>query len=301
MPTRFLIQLVVAACLATTLRAQQDMSQVTVKVIPVAGSVYMLEGAGGNIGLSIGRDDAFMVDDQFAPLTPKIRAAIATITPKPVRFLLNTHWHGDHTGGNENMKGAGAIIVAQENSRRRMSTEQFIEAFKQKVPASPEAALPVVTFSESITFYVNDDSVRAIHVRNAHTDGDVLVVFQKANVIHMGDTFLNGRYPLIDVSSGGSVKGILEAADRGLALTNAQTRFIPGHGPLASRDDLIKYRDMLRVVAGRVERLVGRGRTLQQVVAAKPSAEYDAAWGAGNIKPDHFITILYTDLSRKRK
>lgn len=301
MHSRLPLAIIALTCVSATAVPAQDFDNVTVKIIPVAGSIYMLQGAGGNIGLSIGRDDAFMVDDQFAPLTPKIRAAIATLTQKPVKFVLNTHWHGDHTGGNENMKGAGAIIVAQENSRRRMSTEQFIEAFKQKVPASPEGALPVVTFSESMTFYVNDDSVRAIHVRNAHTDGDVLVVFQKANVVHMGDTFFNGRYPLIDVSSGGSVKGTMAAVDRGLAMSNAQTRFIPGHGPLASRDDLIKYRDMLGLVVGRVERLVGRGRTLQQVVAAKPSSEFDAVWGTGTIKPDQFITIMYTDLSRKRK
>ncbi len=216
---------------ATGLRAQ-DYSQTVIKVTPLSGSVYMLEGAGGNIGLSVGSDDAFLIDDQFASLTPKIRAAIATVTDRPVRFLLNTHWHSDHAGGNENMAGAGAIIIAQENVRHRLSTEQFIEAFKLKVPASPRAALPVVTFSESITLYVNDDSVAAVHVPHAHTDGDVIVFFQKANVIHMGDTFFNGRYPLIDLSSGGSVHGMIAAADRALKMSNSGTRFIPGHGPM---------------------------------------------------------------------
>lgn len=301
MQSRYLIPLVAIGCAATTLHAQADLSQAQIKITPVAGGVYMLEGAGGNIGLSVGNDDAFMVDDQYAPLTPKIRAAIATLTPKPVRFVLNTHWHSDHSGGNENMKGAGAIIVAHENTRRRMGAEQFIEAFKEKVPASPAAALPVVTFSESITFHVNDDSVRAVHVRNAHTDGDVLVVFQKANVVHMGDTFFNGMYPFIDVSTGGSARGIVAAADRALAISNARTRFIPGHGPLANRDDLVRYRDVVRSVTNRVDRLVGQGRTLKQVLAANPSADFDATWGKGFIKPEQFVSIVYASLSKSRK
>jgi len=282
---------------ATSLFAQQDLSQTVIKVTPVAGGVYMLQGAGGNIGLSVGNDDAFMVDDQFAPLTPRIRAAIATVTAKPVRFLLNTHWHGDHTGGNENMKGAGAIIVAHQNVRRRMSTEQFIAAFNQKLPPSPNAALPVVTFSESITFHVNDDSVRAVHVRNAHTDGDALVVFQKANVIHMGDTFFNGSYPFIDVSTGGSARGLIAAVDAALAMTNSRTKIIPGHGPLATREDLVRYRDVVLAITNRVARLVTQGRTLAQIVAAKPSAEYDAKWGTGFIKPDQFVTMVQSSVA----
>lgn len=297
MRLRLLPSLFAVAFTAGTAHAQQDLSQTVVKVTPVAAGVYMIEGAGGNIGLSVGNDDAFMVDDQFAPLTPKIRAAIATVTSKPVRFLLNTHWHGDHTGGNENMQGSGAIIVAQDNVRQRMGTEQFIQAFNQKSPPSPNTALPVVTFSESITFHVNGDSVRAIHVANAHTDGDALVVFQNANVIHMGDTFFNGRYPFIDLSSGGSVKGVIAAVDRALLMTNEQTRFIPGHGPLATREDLIRYRDVIATVSSRVARLAAQGRTLQQVLAVKPSAEYDAKWGNGSIKPDQFVTTVYTSLA----
>lgn len=294
---RFSLMLAAIALATTTARAQQDFSKTVIKVTPVAGSVYMLEGAGGNIGLSVGSDDAFMVDDQFAPLTPKIRAAIATVTAKPVRFLLNTHWHGDHSGGNENMAGSGAIIVAQENVRRRMGREQFNQAFNQRTPASPAAALPVVTFSESITFFVNGDSVRAVHVRNAHTDGDAIVVFQKANVIHMGDLFFNGMYPFIDVSSGGSVRGVLAAVDEALAMSNPQTRFIPGHGPLATRADLVRYRDVLKSVTDRVARLVTQRRTLAQVLAAKPSAEFDAKWGNGFMKTDPFVTTLYTSLA----
>ena len=298
--TMILTVTLLAISLGAAVGNAQDPSQATIKVIPVAGGVYMLEGAGGNIGLSVGKDDAFMIDDQFAPLTPKIRAAIATLTQKPVRFLLNTHWHSDHTGGNENMAGAGAIVVAHENVRRRMSTDQFIEAMNIKVPASPAAALPVVTFTETVTFYVNGDSVRAVHVRNAHTDGDALVMFRKANVIHMGDTFFNGMYPFIDVSSGGSVDGLLAAIDVGLSMSNAGTRIIPGHGPLASRQDLVRYRELLKTVSDRVARLVAQRRTLAQVVAAKPSADYDGKWGGGFMKPDAFVTMVYTSLSKSR-
>src|SRR3990170_4515966 len=230
------------------MQAQPDMSQAQVKVVPVAAGVYMLDGFGGNVGLSVGTDDAFIIDDQYAPLTEKIKAAVATVTPKPVRFVVNTHWHGDHSGGNEAMAGSGAIIFAHENVRRRMSTEQFLAAFNNRVPASPKAALPVVTFSDTLSFYLNGDTIRSVHVANAHTDGDAIIFFRAANVIHMGDTFFNGFYPFIDVSTGGSVAGMIRAANHALAMSNTGTRFIPGHGPLATRADLVRYRDMLVTV-----------------------------------------------------
>lgn len=279
--------------------AQPDPSTVTVKVTPVSSGVYMLEGRGGNIGISVGNDDVFMIDDQYAPLTPKVRAAIATVSPKPVRFLLNTHWHGDHVGGNENMAGAGAIIVAHDNTRKRMSKEQFIAAYNMKVPPSPTAALPIVTFSQSMSLYLNGDSVRAVHFRSAHTDGDVVVTFENADVVHMGDIFFNGVYPLVDVGSGGSILGIIAAVDQVLSRTTARTKFIPGHGPLGNRDDLVRYRGMAKTVRDRIAQLVAQRRTLAQVVAAKPTADYDAKWGGGFLKPDQFVTILYNDLSRR--
>jgi cyclase len=282
-------------------QAQPDPAQVTIKVTPLASGIYMLEGAGGNIGISVGNDDVFMIDDQYAQLTPKIREAIGTVSPKPVRFLLNKHWHGDHVGGNQDMAGAGAIIVAHDNTRERMTKEQFVASFNMKVPPSPAAALPIVTFSQSMSLYLNGDSVRAVHVRNAHTDGDVIVTFEKADVVHMGDTFFNGFYPLVDLSTGGSIDGIIAAVGQVLPRTTSKTKFIPGHGPLGTRDDLLRYRNMVKTVRDRVAALVARRRTLAQVVAAKPTADFDAKWGGGFLKPEVFVTILYNDLSRRAR
>ncbi len=210
---------------------QQDFSGVEVKAEKVADGIYMLTGRGGNIGLSVGKSGTYLIDDQYAPLSDKILAAVRAITPDPVRFVVNTHWHGDHTGGNESMGKAGALLVAHENVRRRMSTEQFSATFNSKTPPSPEGALPVVTFADAITFHWNGDEIRVYHVPPAHTDGDSVVHFVKADVVHMGDLFFNGGYPFIDSSSGGRVDGVLAAADRTLAGIGEKTRLIPGHGP----------------------------------------------------------------------
>ena len=294
---RYAVLLALAATPA--LHAQQDFSQVKVTVVPVAPGVYMLQGSGGNIGLSVGQDDAFVIDDQYAPLTARIKAAIATVTAKPVRFVVNTHWHGDHAGGNENMASAGAIIVAHENVRRRMSTEQFNAVFKSTTPPSPAAALPVITFTDGISFYVNGDSVQVTHVKNAHTDGDAIIMFRRANVVHMGDNYFNGMYPFIDVSSGGSIDGIIAAADRVLAMTNESTRIIPGHGALATRASLADYRKVLVDVRRRVSNLIAKKRTLAQIIAAKPLADYDDVWGKGFMKPDVFLTLVHSSLTTR--
>ena len=291
--------LVLVLASAQALHAQQDFSQVKITVVPVAAGVYMLQGSGGNIGLSVGQDNAFVIDDQYAPLSARIKAAIATVSPKPVRFVVNTHWHGDHTGGNENMANEGAIIVAQENVRRRMSTEQFNEIFKSKTPPSPAAALPVITFTDGISFWVNGDSVQVTHVKNAHTDGDVVILFRGANVLHAGDTYFNGIYPYIDVSSGGSLAGIITAADHILAMTNDSTKIIPGHGALSNRASLMQYRTVMVAVRDRVTKLIAKKRTLEQIIAAKPLADFDATWGTGFMKPDQFLTIVYASLTKR--
>ena len=295
MPT---IRVAFALCLALAvpLGAQQGLDTVRVRVEKVTDGIYMLTGRGGNIGLSIGSDGAFIVDDQFAPLTEKIRAAVASVTDAPIRFVLNTHWHGDHTGGNENLGKAGALIVAHDNVRKRMSVDQFNRFFNSTTKASPPAALPVVTFTDAVTFHLNGDSIVATHIPPAHTDGDALVFFRKANVLHAGDTYFNGMYPFIDVASGGSVNGTIANADRMLGMMDANTKIIPGHGPLATATDLREYRMMLVTVRDRVRRQIARGATLARVKAARPSREFDEKWGKGFLTSDRFVELVFASL-----
>jgi cyclase len=279
------------------LTAQENVSAIPITITPVSGSVHLLVGRGGNIAISSGPDGVFLVDDQYAPLTGRIREEIARLDQRAIRFVLNTHWHGDHTGGNENLGQAGALIVAHENVRRRMSTEQFIAAINERVPASPVAALPVVTFTEAVTFHLNGDSIHAFRVPPAHTDGDAIVHFRGANVVHMGDVFFNGTFPFVDQSSGGTVAGVIGAADRVLSLTNAQTRIIPGHGPLATRAELQAYRDMLVDARARVQAAMLGGRTLDQVKAARPLAPLEERWGRGFTRADAFVETLFRELT----
>jgi cyclase len=297
---RSVLMAVAVLSAASVAAQQQDFSKVEIKPTKLAEGLFMLTGAGGNMGLSVGEDAVFLVDDQYAPLTERIKAAIAAITDKPVRFVLNTHWHFDHTGGNENLGQAGALIVAHDNVRKRMSVEQFIKAFDMKVPASPKAALPIITFSETTTFHLNGEEIQAVHVPPAHTDGDSLVQYRKANVIHMGDTFFNGGYPFIDLSSGGSVEGMIGAAEKALSLCNASTKIIPGHGPLADRKALETYLSMLKTSRDRIKSLVSAGKTLDEIIAAKPLAEFDGTWGTGFIQPDQFLRLLHGSLSPQR-
>ncbi|GAB4241716.1 MAG: MBL fold metallo-hydrolase [Acidobacteriota bacterium] len=277
--------------------AQGDFSDVQVEATPVRDGIFMLTGRGGNIGLCVGEDAAFLIDDQYAPLTEKILAAVRSVTDQPVRFVLNTHWHGDHTGGNENLGKAGALLVAHENVRTRLSTEQFMAAFNRRIPPAPPDALPVVTFTDAVTFHLNGEEIHAFHVDPAHTDGDSVVVFRKANVVHMGDLFFNGRFPFIDLSSGGSFTGLIAAIERVLALVDDDTRIIPGHGELGGKGDLEAYLEMLQQVRSRVEPLVKAGKSLEEVLAAQPLADFPETWGQGFMNPETFLRIVYTSLS----
>jgi glyoxylase-like metal-dependent hydrolase (beta-lactamase superfamily II) len=278
--------------------AQLPPPDTSLRVEPLAEGLYVLFGSGGNMALSVGPDATFLVDDQFAPMTPSIQKAVADLAAPPVRFVLNTHWHGDHTGGNENLGKAGAVIVAHDNVRGRMSVPQMIEFFQRAVPASPPEALPVVTFNDEASFHLNGDEIRAIHVPHAHTDGDVLVHFRRANVIHAGDTFFNGSYPFIDVDSGGSVAGLIACVDRLLALADAATKIVPGHGPVSGRAELEAYRAMLVATTGRIAELVAEGLDAEAIVAAKPTEAYDAAWTGSFINGERYTRMVVRALEK---
>ena len=277
----------------------QDFSSATIKTIAVADGIYMLMGPGGNIGVGTGEDGVFVIDDQFAPMTDKITAAIASVTDRPVKMVINTHWHGDHTGGNENFSRAGALIVAHDNVRVRMNSTHISTFFKSETKPAPKAALPVVTFDNTITFHLNGQTIRAEHVPPAHTDGDSIIWFEEANVVHLGDTFFNGLYPFIDVDSRGSVAGIIETVNRVLPRIDQQTKIMPGHGPLTDIKGLTEYRDMLQTVVDRIQAMIDAGKSPQEIVAATPTAEFDAAWGGGFIKPDQWVELLYTVMVRQ--
>lgn len=278
--------------------AQQDFSKVEIQAHKLSDTLHMLTGAGGNMALLTGPDATFLVDDQFAPLAPNIQAAIARITPRPVQFLLNTHYHFDHTGGNEAFGSAGAVIVAHDNVRRRLNSEQLISFLGARQAASPKAALPVVTVPNDIRLHLNGEEIHAFHVPLAHTDGDLIVHFVRSKVVHMGDVFFHGMYPFIDVASHGSADGVIAAADRVLALADEQTRIIPGHGPLASKADLKAYRDMLATVTQRIRTMRGAGRSDAEIVAAAPAAEFDTKLGGGFIKGERFVQMMLGVVSR---
>ena len=281
-----------------TVSAQQDFSGVQIEAIPVTENIYMLTGRGGNIGVIVGDDATYLVDDQYAQLTDKITATIATLTDKPVSYVINTHWHGDHTGGNENLGTAGALIIAHDNVRKRMSTEQVMEALGNTVPPSPEASLPVITFAEDVSFHLNGEHIHAFHVENAHTDGDAIIHFRNANVFHMGDTYFAGRFPFIDLDSGGSIDGMITAANKVISLSNEDTKIIPGHGPLANLDDLKGYRDMLTTLRSKVALMISEEKTLEEIQAANLTEDYKD-WNWGFINSERIISFIYNDLSGK--
>jgi glyoxylase-like metal-dependent hydrolase (beta-lactamase superfamily II) len=289
--------LTVAAATAGIVAAQgPDWSNVEIRVERVAPGVAVLFGRGGNIGLSYGADGNVIIDDQYAPLTDKVIAAVRSVDPDPIRFVVNTHWHGDHTGGNENVGATGAVIVAHENVRRRMSVGQMLRG--EQVPPAPSGALPVVTFTDDVSFHLNGDDIRVHHVEHAHTDGDALVYWTRANVLHMGDTYFNGILPFIDLESGGSVDGYIAAVEQGLRIANDRTVIIPGHGPVATRANLQAFRDMLVELRTRVAAEIRAGRSLEQVKALRLADRYGRP--TDFISPDSFIETLYRDLSRDR-
>jgi glyoxylase-like metal-dependent hydrolase (beta-lactamase superfamily II) len=285
---------------AGTLAKAQDFEKAQIGTLKVEGNIYMLTGPGGNIGIYAGKDAVLLVDSQYAPVTDKIRAAVAAITDKPIQFVVNTQWHLDHTGGNENLARGGAVIVAHENVRKRLSTEQFMEFFKASIPPMPVRALPVITFERDMAFHLDGEEIRIFNVPTAHTDGDAIIHFRKSNVLHMGDILFNGLYPYIDLSAGGSINGMIAAVDRVLPLCDGNTKVIPGHGPLTDKAGLGAYRKMLAAVRDRIASEIQSGKTLPEVVAAQPTREFDDAWGKGFLKPEQFTTLVYSSLTGKK-
>ena len=283
--------------LATTATADDKFSDVEIRVIPVSKGIFMLTGQGGNIGVSAGNDGVFLIDDQFAPLTEKITAAIATLSDQPVRFLLNTHWHPDHTGGNINMGKAGTVIVAHDNVRKRLAVDNFIEMFGMEAPAMNSAGLPVITFDSAMTFHFNDNEIHISHIGNAHTDGDSIVHFRDANVIHTGDIYFAGMYPFIDTQSGGSTEGTIKALEKILALSDNQTIIMPGHGPVSDKKSLAAYTGMLKKISSHIRKLIDEQATLEEVLATAPTKDFDAQYGNGFIKNTAFVEMLYTDMT----
>jgi len=294
----------VICCLASFLFPIASLAQmpapddVEVKVIALTDSLHVLMGIGGNIAVSTGKDGVFVVDDDVSPMSDKILAAVSGLQDEPVKMVFNTHWHFDHAGGNEALGQQGAMIVAHDNVRERMSTVQFSSFFGTKTQPSPDIALPVITFDNTASFYLNGQTIRAIHVPPAHTDGDSILVFEEANVAHLGDVFFNRMYPFIDLSSGGSVKGIIEALDRIMPLLNEETRIVPGHGPIATLDDLRDYRSMLVQVTESISALIDADKTKAEVIALQPTASFDPVWAWDFLQPDTWVGLVYDSLAK---
>ena len=285
--------------LSITYLNAQDWDKVEIKTEKVTDNIYCLFGRGGNIGVFVGEDGIMMIDDQYAPLSDKISAAIAEISDKPIKYLLNTHWHGDHTGGNENFGEKGAIIVAHNNVRKRLNSDQFIKAFSRNVPAKAETFWPEITFDKDISIHINGENVLFFHSHNAHTDGDAIVFFTKSNVVHMGDTYFNNRYPYIDLSSGGTVDGMIANANKVLFLADQNTKIIPGHGPISNKAELTKYQDMLMTLRDRVKVALEEEKTIEEMKTANLTEGFPEEWNTGFITAERIIDIIYTDLTRE--
>jgi cyclase len=262
----------------------------------LSDTIYMLKGRGGNVGISAGKDGLYIIDDQVEPVTDQLLKAIRKISNKPIRFVINTHYHDDHTGGNETIGGTGSVIIAHDNIRKRMTTEQVSIFSSSTTPPYPKDALPVVTFNDRISLHFNGESATAYYVANGHTDGDAIIHFPKSNVIHMGDMFFNELYPYVDLDAGGSMQGMITAAELALSLADESTRIIPGHGPLGMTEDLRGYRDYLIKASTNVQALIDQDMDLQQIIAATPTKEWDEELGKTWITPAQFVTFIYNSL-----
>jgi len=262
--------------------------------------LHVVSGVGSNVAVWHGPDGTVLVDDGIEAHAPQLLAAVEKIAPGPVRVVINTHWHPDHTGGNAYLADSGSMVVAHDNVRARMSEPQTVAAYDLEVPAAPPGALPVATFDDEFSLHLNGDRLAALHVESAHTDGDLLLWWEDANVVHVGDVFYSGMYPFIDLGSGGSLAGLVAALETVLSRADSRTIIIPGHGPVSNRAELAAYRDMLVATGRRVRELIGEGRNLDEVLASRPTAAYDAVYGQGSMTVERFVGILYEDLAGRR-
>ncbi len=289
-----LLFLAILLAMAGSVSAQEK--KVEFSTFQLSDTIYMLRGRGGNVGISTGEDGLYIIDDQVRPVTTQLLQAIRKISNKPIRFVINTHYHADHTGGNETIGKAGALIISHDNIRTRMSTEQVSIFMKSTTPPYAKEALPVVTFNDRMSLHFNGETATAYHVAHGHTDGDSIIHFPASNVIHMGDMYFNTLYPYVDLDAGGSIQGMVHAADLALSLADDSTRIIPGHGPLGMTEDLRTYRDYLIKASANVQALIDEDKNLQEIIAAEPTAEWDEELGKTWITPPQFVTFIYNSL-----
>src|SRR6187399_1785509 len=290
MRNTIIVVLLFASCLTVN---AQNFDTINIKTTKVAGSVYMLEGSGGNIGVLVGNDGVVLIDDQFAPLSEKIKTAIAALSKQPIRFVINTHYHGDHSEGNKKFGNEGAIIVSHENTRKRLNADQANDLLKFEQKAYPYEALPKITFSESVTFNMNGETVQAYYTKNAHTDGDAIIFFKESNVLHAGDVFVRYGLPFIDQQNGGSIDGMIAGADQILKMINDDTKIIPGHGQISSKKDLIDFKTMLQTVRNRVADGIKAGKTIDQIINSDPAKEFKTIFDKA-----FFIQTVYNSLKK---
>ena len=286
---------------AAMTQQQPDFSKVQIKTTKVSGNIYMLEGQGGNIAASVGEDGIVIVDDQFAPLADKIQAALKElkITDKPVRFVINTHYHGDHSGGNVPFNNAGSTLIAQDNVRKRLESGGIAGnggSVRMENKPAPKAALPIITFEHDVTVHLNGEDIRALHFPAGHTDGDSIIFFPKNNVVHMGDDFVRYGFPFIDVTSGGSVQGMIEAMEKATAQLPADVKVIPGHGALSNLDDVRAFTKMLKETSAVVQNAISDHKTLDEMKQEKILAPW-AKWKGDFVNEDAFIDTLYNSLT----
>ncbi len=285
--------------LASAAVAQQGLDTVQVRPQKVTEQVFLLKGAGGNIGLLKGPDGLLMIDDQFAPLSEKIKNSVASIDGSPIRFLVNTHIHGDHTGGNENFKKWGVTLVAHDLVRDRMTKESVNSRTNQTIPPRDKAAWPEITFGDRMNFHLNNEDIELYHFTNGHTDGDIFIRFVKANVYHTGDSFTRTSYPFIDAGSGGSFTGYLTNLEKFLAIVDDNAKIIPGHGELATKADVKAFYDMLVDIRNQVLAAFKKGKKVEDLPALDITAKYDGVWGKGFVKGKDFVLIVGQALSKK--